>query len=428
MSGPAESPVAESPVAESPDVVESPVAESPVAGSPVAGSPDVAGHAAAAFTRTFGRPPTGVWFAPGRVNLIGEHTDYNDGFVLPFALGQGTVVAAGPATGTRTRAVSTVETAAVEFDPATVEPGSVTGWGAYVAGTVWALRSSRPPSAVAPMDVWIDSDVPSGAGLSSSAALECAVAVAAAELAGSPPADTVAERLRLALVAKRAENEFVGAPTGYMDQMASMLGVDGHALFIDTRSLQSTPVPFDTAAAGLALLVVDSRAAHRHADGEYAARRASCEQAVRELGVPALRDITADDLDAALARLSTAELRRRVRHIVTEDDRVLATVRLLRAGEARAIGPLLTASHASMRDDFEITVPEVDVLVEAALRAGAHGARMTGGGFGGCVIALVDADATDTVAAAMTAAALAAGHRAPVVHRAIAGAGAHRLA
>lgn len=391
-----------------------------------------AARAVAGFTDVYGHPPAGVWFAPGRVNLIGEHTDYNDGFVLPLALAQGTVVAAAPSGRAQSRAVSTVEAGRVEFDPRTVAPGALSGWGAYVAGTVWALRTGDRQTAeleLAPLDLWIDSDVPYGAGLSSSAALECAVAVAVTELAGASIGDDPGEidRLRLALVAKTAENDFVGAPTGYMDQLASMLGVAGHALFIDTRSLRTVPVPFDTEAAGLVLLVVDSQAAHRHADGEYAARRASCEQAVRELGVAALRDIDAADLDATLSRLSGDELRRRVRHIVTEDDRVLDSVALLRDRRLRAVGPLLTASHVSMRDDFQITVPEVDVLVDAAVAAGAHGARMTGGGFGGCVIALVDADSADRVADAMTAAAVAAGHRQPIVHHGLAGAGAHRL-
>ncbi len=400
-------------------------------------------RARAGFAEVYGRDPVGVWFAPGRVNLIGEHTDYNDGFVLPLALPQGTVVAAGPhqpvgdegAGGSR--AVSTAESTPVTFAAATVAPGDVDGWGAYVAGTVWALRTGEPAVAVTDLDLWVDSDVPYGAGLSSSAALECAVAVLVTDLAADPHGSDAAEapepdRLGLALAAKRAENDFVGAPTGYMDQMASMLGEEGAALFIDTRSLECTPVPFDLAAAGLVLLVVDSRAAHHHADGEYAARRRSCEQAVAELGVRALRDVEVVDLDAALARLSSDELRRRVRHIVTEDARVLDAVEVLRehaTGPAglRAVGPLLTASHDSMRDDFEITVPEVDVLVTAAVAAGAHGARMTGGGFGGCVIALVDTDAADEVAAAMVAAALAAGHREPAVYRARAAGGARRL-
>jgi len=430
---------------------DTPAPTSPVTGS--AGGPtDPAGHddaawiarARAGFAEVYGRDPVGVWFAPGRVNLIGEHTDYNDGFVLPLALPQGTVVAAGPHQplgdegASSSRAVSTAESTPVTYVAATVAPGDVDGWGAYVAGTVWALRTAEPAVAVIDLDLWVDSDVPYGAGLSSSAALECAVAVLVTDLAADPPGPDAGaaapdlDRLALALAAKRAENDFVGAPTGYMDQMASMLGEEGAALFIDTRSLECTPVPFDLAAAGLVLLVVDSRAVHHHADGEYAARRRSCEQAVAELGVRALRDVEVADLDAALARLSSDELRRRVRHIVTEDARVLAAVEILRehaTGPAglRAVGPLLTASHDSMRDDFEITVPEVDVLVTAAVAAGAHGARMTGGGFGGCVIALVDTDAADEVAAAMVAAALAAGHREPAVYRARAAGGARRL-
>jgi galactokinase len=384
----------------------------------------------AAFREAHGRDAELVWFGPGRVNLIGEHTDYSGGFVLPLALTYGTAVAAARATGPTSSVTSTSQDDVVRFDAATVAPGDVADWAAYVAGTAWALRTGETAVDVPALDIAVDSDLPTGAGLSSSAALECAVGGALAALAGRE--DVLADPMRIALAAKRAENDFLDAPTGYMDQMASMLGRDGAALFIDTRSLAAEPVPFDLPAAGLALLVVDSHAPHRHADGEYAARRRSCEQATAELGVEALRDLSVDDLDDRLSELSTDELRRRVRHVVTENARVLATVRLLRdaaagSSDIRSIGQLLTASHASMRDDFQITVAEVDVLVQAAVDAGAHGARMTGGGFGGSVIALVEQGSADRVAAAMAAAAVGAGHAMPVAYRAVPAAGARRI-
>ncbi|MFE9205279.1 galactokinase [Micromonospora sp. NPDC007230] len=381
----------------------------------------VAARAWAGFRQRYDAEPAGRWAAPGRVNLIGEHTDYNEGFVLPFALPLRTVVAAAPRDDERWTVWSELADEPVEFGPAEAdEPGRVTGWAAYVAGVVWALRAAghRVPGA----RLAVASDVPVGSGLSSSAAVEAAVLAALVELGGLDlPAD------RWPRLAQRAENDYVGAPTGIMDQSAVIRGRPGHTLFLDCRTEDVEPIPFDLAAAGLAMLVVDSRAPHRHADGEYAARRASCERAARTLGVPALRDVTVADLDAALARLPDEETRRRVRHVVTEDQRVLDTVALLRAGRVRDIGPLLTASHASMRDDFEITVPEVDTAVEAALAAGAYGARMTGGGFGGCVLALVDADRAPAVADAVTAAYAERGFAAPGTLTALPVGGATRL-
>jgi galactokinase len=353
------------------------------------------------------------------VNLIGEHTDYNDGFVLPFALPQVTVAAAAPHDDgwvvTSDRA-----DAPVRFDTADAdEPGRVPGWAAYVAGVVWALR--RAGHDVPPARIALGSDVPVGAGLSSSAALECAVLTALVDLGGLDlPVD------RRPAVAQQAENGYAGVPCGIMDQSAAVRSRADHALFLDCRTLDVDHIPFDVAGSGLAVLVVNSNAPHQLTDGEYAARRATCEQAARALGVPALRDI--DDADAAGRVLTDDVARRRVRHIVTENRRVLDTVERLRAGRLREVGPLLTASHASMRDDYEITVDEVDVAVAAALDAGAHGARMTGGGFGGCVIALVDADATDRVATAVADAYADRGFRAPDHFVAVPGPGAHRLA
>ncbi|MFE9652797.1 galactokinase [Micromonospora sp. NPDC006431] len=384
-------------------------------------SGDVAARATAGFRQRYDAEPAGRWAAPGRVNLIGEHTDYNEGFVLPFALPLRTVVAAAPRDDERWTVWSELADEPVEFGPAEAdEPGRVTGWAAYVAGVLWALRAAghRVPGA----RLAVASDVPVGSGLSSSAAVEAAVLAALVELGGLDlPAD------RWPRLAQRAENDYVGAPTGIMDQSAVIRGRPGHTLFLDCRTEDVEQIPFDLAAAGLAMLVVDSRAPHRHADGEYAARRASCERAARTLGVPALRDVAVADLDAALAKLPDEETRRRVRHVVTEDQRVLDTVALLRAGRVPDIGPLLTASHASMRDDFEITVPEVDTAVEAALAAGAYGARMTGGGFGGCVLALVDADRAPAVADAVTAAYAERGFAAPGTLTALPVGGATRL-
>jgi galactokinase len=357
----------------------------------------------------------GVWAAPGRVNLIGEHTDYNDGFVLPFALPRRTVVRAAAASVVDGWTV-TSRGETVSFSAADLVPGRVQGWAGYVAGVVWALRSGGYDVPGASLDV--TSDVPVGAGLSSSAALECAVLAALADLGGLPLGEM--ERARLA---RRAENDYVGVPCGIMDQAASTSCREGHALFLDCRTEAVSHVPLPLAETALAVLVVDSRAPHRLADGEYASRLAACAEAARVLGVPALRDATPDDL----ARLDDPVLRRRARHVVTENARVLATVALLERGDLRGIGRLLTASHASMRDDYEITVPEVDTAVEAALAAGAYGARMTGGGFGGCVIALVDADSTQAVAAAVETAYAAKGFRAPEWFVAVPAAGAQRL-
>jgi galactokinase len=363
---------------------------------------------AAAFEGAYTHPPEGVWAAPGRVNLIGEHTDYNDGFVLPLAIPQRVVVAAGHAPHGR----STVRSAqqphsSLTFAASSVEPDDVEGWAAYAAGVFWALRTAGHP--VPDANVFLDGNVPLGAGVSSSAAVECAVAVALADLARLDLDATA-----LALQARRAENLFVGAPTGVMDQMAAMHARRGHLLFLDTRSLAVEHVPFDLSAHGLALLVVDTRAPHALVDSEYAQRRASCEAAARLLDVPALRDIALDGLDPALGRLPDDLSRRRVRHVVTEDARVLAVVDMLRSGaDPRDIGPQLTASHVSLRDDYEVTVPQLDVAVEAALKAGAYGARMTGGGFGGCIIALVDAPEASAVADAVTDAFAGAGFDPP---------------
>jgi len=374
-----------------------------------------AGRAAAAAVAAYGVEPAGVWSAPGRVNLIGEHTDYNGGYVLPFALPQRTAVAAVPIDRPEWTVYSEQTGDAVAFDPDALKPGGLNGWVSYVAGVVWALHEAgyAPPGA----RLAVASDVPMGAGLSSSAALECAVLTVLVELGGLDV--PVVSRPGLA---QRAENEFVGMPCGIMDQSAAILCQPGHALFLDCRSLAAEQVP--VALDGLALLVVDTRAPHRHVTGEYAARRTACERAAATLGLASLRDLAVPDLPAALDRLDSPELERRVRHVVTENERVLATVAMLRGGRPSYVGPLLTASHRSLRDDFEVTVPELDTAVEVALAEGAHGARMTGGGFGGCVLALVDASAADPIAYAITQAFAQRGFAAPVAFTASPSAGA----
>jgi galactokinase len=374
----------------------------------------------AAFRERTGRDPEGVWAAPGRVNLIGEHTDYNDGFVLPAAIDRQVVAAAGRRDGGRLRVWSLQEEQPADLELEGIGPGRVEGWAAYPAGVAWALGQAG--AEVGGADLVVDGDVPAGAGLSSSAALECATATALADLFGAG-----LDRAALAGVARRAENEVVGVPSGVMDQMVSMLGRAGHALFLDTRSLDTEQVPLPLEAAGLCLLVLDTRAGHRLVDGAYADRRAACEAAAATLGVPALRDASLEQVEAAAGALGDPGLRR-ARHVVTENARVLEAVELLRAGELDRLGPLLAASHASLRDDYEVSSPELDTAVEAAVAAGAVGARMTGAGFGGSAIALVATDAAGRVGDRVMDAFAAAGFGAPAVEAVTASDGARRLA
>jgi galactokinase len=374
-------------------------------------------RAAARFREWFGTGPEGIWHAPGRVNLIGEHTDYNEGWVLPFAIDRGVVVAASR----RDDGLLVISSAQVPGRPVTVPvaalaPGSVRGWAAYPAGVAWSLRAAGHP--VAGASLAIDADLPQGAGLSSSAALECAAALA---LAGLYRLDV--PRASLAALARRAENEMAGVPSGIMDQYASLLAEAGHALLLDCRAQQSSAVPLDPAAAGLALLVIDTRARHALNDGRYAARRAECEQAARELRLRSLRDAT---VPPPPSQLADPLLRRRARHVICENQRVLAAVARLRAGDPAAVGPLLTGSHVSLRDDFEVSWPQADAAVTAACRAGALGARMVGGGFGGSVLALVPADPAG-VRAAVGQEFAARGWPAPQFLAAPPSAGARRL-
>ncbi|MPY56786.1 galactokinase [Streptomyces spongiae] len=375
------------------------------------------------FTELYGAEPEGVWAAPGRVNLIGEHTDYNDGFVMPFALPHTAVAAVARRTDGVLRLHSAdIEGGAVELTLDALAPESDRNWTAYPAGVVWALREAGH-TAITGADVHLTSTVPTGAGLSSSAALEVVVALALNDLY-----ELGLKGWQLARLCQRAENVYVGAPTGIMDQTASACCEAGHALFLDTRDLSQKQIPFDLAAEGMRLLVVDTQVKHAHSDGEYGKRRAGCEKGAALLGVDALRDVPYAGLDAALAGLGDEEeVRRLVRHIVTENERVERVVSLLEAGDTRAIGPVLVEGHASLRDDFRISCPELDLVVDTALAAGAVGARMTGGGFGGSAIVLVEAADEETVTKAVADAFAAAGYTAPRVFAAVPAPGARRL-
>ena len=363
------------------------------------------------FTRLTGREPDGLWSAPGRVNLIGEHTDYNDGFVLPFAIPQRTVAAVGRRDDDRGRVLvgstfadEPVEVALDELDRLfPTAPGShpaVPEWAAYPLGVAWALRQAAVEAGpFSGLDIAIASDVPVGAGLSSSAAIEGATASALNELWG-----TGLDGTTLARIGRRAENEAVGAPTGIMDQMASMLGRPDTAIFLDCRSLETQLVPLAVAEAGLAILVIDTRVKHAHSTGGYRERRASCELGASIMGVSALRDVSIDDLPRAQELMDDVTFRR-VRHIVTENQRTLDAAQALSTGDLQRLGQLMAASHDSMRDDFEITVPAIDHLVtilQAAIGP-QGGARMTGGGFGGCVVALLPEAVVPTARAAVAA-------------------------
>jgi galactokinase len=358
---------------------------------------------AAAFEHAYGSPPAVVGRAPGRVNLIGEHTDYNAGTCLPVALPHATYAGVSPRSDrlVRVRSAQTDD----EWSGHGIGPGEVKGWASYVAGVAWALRQDGVD--VPGLDVCVDSTVPLGAGLSSSAALECSVAVAIAHLAGV--ADDKAGRRRLVTACMRAETEVAGAPTGGMDQTVALLAEPGAALLIDFLDHTTTAVPLRLEPAGLAILVIDTRVSHALVDGGYASRRADCGSACEALEVPSLRQATL----AGVEGLTDARIRRRARHVVTEIDRVARAVEAIGREDWPALGDIFLTSHASMRDDFEISCPELDVAVEAAVGSGAVGARMTGGGFGGSAVALVPTDELDTVAAAVDQAFDARGFRRP---------------
>jgi len=343
-----------------------------------------------AFTGHYGAPPQVTVQAPGRVNLIGEHTDYNDGFVLPCAIDFGTLVAASARSDRLVRVLALDQGAALdEFAlDAPITPRTDASWPNYVRGMVQALLQAGLPLTGA--DLAISGNVPLGAGLSSSAALEVSVGQAFKELCRLQGLEPMLDPTQLALLAQRAENEFVGCRCGIMDQLISARGQAGHALLIDGRSLQAQPVSMPE---GMVILIVHSNVQRGLVDGEYNLRRQQCEAAARHYGVKALRDLTLPQLLAGAAGLDGTVLRR-ARHIVTENARTLAAAESLARGDLPGLGRLMAESHVSMRDDFEITTPAIDHLVQIIggaieVKGGSHGGvRMTGGGFGGCVVAL----------------------------------------
>ncbi|APT84676.1 galactokinase [Corynebacterium aquilae] len=391
----------------------------------------LAADATALFTHTFGTTPTGVWAAPGRVNLIGEHVDYADGVSIPFALGQSTAAACAPRTDGLLRIVSQADdTLRLDIPLAEVGPNNPANWAGYIAGSIWAGLDSGAIPTCEGMDIALVSDVPVGSGLSSSAALECSVAVAAYELAtGTSPDDTARAALVDACI--RAENEVVGASTGGLDQRASLFGQPGHALAIDFAANTFTLVPCDMDAAGLVLLIADTNAPHSLADGQYASRRGVIDAVAHDLG--SLRTLP-NGAEAArtwaqgehnTAGIEPEVAARRVKHVQEETTRTIEAAHALERADFDTFRRLMADSHISLRDHFEVVTEELESAFQAA---GAHGARMTGGGFGGSVIALVPKDQVESTMAAIAAAAKKGGYPEPTFMLATPSAGARRIA
>ena len=374
--------------------------------------------AAELFEKQFGYKPAGVWSAPGRVNLIGEHTDYNEGFVLPFAIDRRTYAAVGLRSDQLARIASSFAGEVIEFEISKISKGSVAGWSAYPLGVAWALMQAGATSKG--FDLYVESNVPVGAGLSSSAAIECSVALALNDLWAAGLSKNV-----LAKVGQKAENEIVGAPTGIMDQTASLFGQADHAVFLDCRTLDAKATALSLEENGLEIWVMDTRVAHRLTDGGYAARRASCEKATELLGVSSLRDVTVESLEASKHLLDDV-VYKRAKHVVTENERVQQTVKLLAESGPRSIGQLMIDSHSSMRDDFQISITELDVAVETALSEGVIGARMTGGGFGGAAIALIESQRAASLTKAVIEKFQQEGFEKPEIFKVIPDAGAKR--
>jgi galactokinase len=378
----------------------------------------------AGFLNKYGYEPTGVWSAPGRVNLIGEHTDYNEGYVFPFAINRHTFAAIALRTDSIARVSSSFSPVIHQTEVASIARDEAHDWAAYPFGAAWAIQEMANSLLIefksTGFDCYIESDVPVGAGLSSSAAIECSVALALNELW-----NVGLDRRQLARVGQMGENVIVGAPTGIMDQSASLLGETDHAVFLDCRTLEAKAIELGFATAGLELLIIDTKVAHRLVDGGYAARRAACETGAAALGALSLRDVSVDDLARAEELLDDVTFRR-VRHVITENQRVLDTVAALQASGPHAIGKLMYSSHESMRDDFEISVDELDTAVEIALRHGAVGARMTGGGFGGAAIALTPIEKIGEVSLSVLAEFEALGYAKPDIFAVSAAQGAKR--
>jgi galactokinase len=387
-----------------------------------AGDPEQIGRRLLArFRETTGRPAVGCFVAPGRVNLVGEHVDYNGGKCLPMALPHATYAALAPREDDVVNVHSLQEEDPWHGRLDGMGPGDATGWPAYVVGVAWALRQRGVD--LPGMDVVVDSRVPVGAGLSSSAALECSVALGLCALAGREVDDDL--RAELVRACMQAESEVAGAPTGGMDQTIALFAEAEHALLLDCRDWSTRQVPWDPSAQDLALLVVDTRASHSLTDGGYQSRREQCEQAARVLDVDLLRDV--DDPEEALGRLEDELVRRRARHVFTEMARVDRAVEQLEALDYEGVGATFVASHESLRDDFEVSCPELDAVVETALDNGALGARMTGGGFGGSAIALVAVDRVEGLSTAVAEEFSRRGWDAPAFLSAVPSEGARRL-
>jgi galactokinase len=371
------------------------------------------------FATAFGYEPSGVWSAPGRVNLIGEHTDYNLGFVLPFAINRRTYAAVSLRDDSLVRVASSFSQTPHEIDLGAISRNPQNDWAAYPFGVAWAIAQLTQKPGVG-FDAYFDSDVPVGSGLSSSAAIECSIGLALNELWNAG-----LSRQQLARAGQLAENQIVGAPTGIMDQSASLLGERDHAVFLDCKSLEAQSVELGFDAENLELMIIDTQVAHRLVDGGYAARRASCELGASTMAVSSLREMNVADLPRAHELMDDVTFRR-VRHIVTENDRVVETVKKLQSEGPRSIGALLNASHVSMRDDFEISIDELDTAVDVANRHGAIGARMTGGGFGGAAIALAPIERVSEITLAVIAEFELLGYSKPNIFAVTADQGARR--
>ncbi len=331
------------------------------------------------FEEAFGHQSAGVWSAPGRANLIGEHTDYNNGFVFPFGIDRRTFVALAPREDSKCRVASSISDEVFEWNLSDEKPTGM-DWALYPLGVAWTMREHAKSG----FDAYFVSDVPVGAGLSSSAAIECSIGIALNEIWNAG-----LSKQEIALLGQKAENEVVGAPTGIMDQTASMLAQPDSAVLIDCKTLETELVPLGLSKKGLVVAVMDTKVSHRHSDGGYRSRREACEKGAATMKVASLRELSAADLPTAEQKLDDVTFRR-CRHVITENQRVLDAVNALKVSDMAGLGKLLLESHASMRDDFEISIEELDTAVEVAMSVGAIGSRMTGGGFGGAAIAIIE--------------------------------------
>ena len=365
------------------------------------------------FLEIFGHKAEVLAEAPGRVNLIGEHIDYSEGFVLPFAIADRTFAAIARNNDGLVRIASQQRKNRIfTIDIKDVQPGSAGEWEKYVLGVIWTMGITSG------VDILVDGHVPSGAGLSSSAALECSVAV------GLNTLFNLGKSLEdMARATQKAENDYVGMPCGIMDQSVSLMGREGSALLLDCRDLTTESVPFDVASAGLELLIIDTQAHHALVDGGYAERRASCESVAAKFGIPSMRHLTMDVLDARKSEITETEYIR-ARHAVTEIQRVKDAVTALRTNDFVTLGHLINESHNSLRDDYTVSCVELDEAVDASRRAGALGARMVGGGFGGSAIALIKADQIEFTKDAIRSAYAAKGFKAPRFFTSLPSAGA----